>query len=41
MMSELEASDLLVELGQSLKSRVSEDAKEIGDGLDYCELNFI
>lgn len=37
MMNELEASDLLVELGQSLKSRVSEDSKEIGDGLDYYD----
>uniref|UniRef100_A0A1I7U7J6 RUN domain-containing protein n=1 Tax=Caenorhabditis tropicalis TaxID=1561998 RepID=A0A1I7U7J6_9PELO len=39
MMNELEASDLLVELGQSLKKRVSEDSKEIGDGLDFCEFN--
>ncbi|CCD73152.2 RUN domain-containing protein [Caenorhabditis elegans] len=37
MMNELEASDLLVELGQSLKKRASEDSKEIVDGLDFYD----
>lgn len=36
-MNELEASDLLVELGQSLKKRASEDSKEIVDGLDFYD----
>ncbi|CAL2052830.1 unnamed protein product [Caenorhabditis brenneri] len=37
MMNELAASDLLLELGQSLKSRLSEDSKDNVDGLNFYD----
>lgn len=41
MMNELEASDLLTELGQTLKKNIPEDSKDMNDGLDFCMKNFL
>ncbi|CAI2355580.1 unnamed protein product [Caenorhabditis sp. 36 PRJEB53466] len=37
MMNELEASDLLTELGKSLKTRLSEESRDLPDGLDFYD----